>query len=60
MGLVLAIWLVTFFWSVPQHGTLSLGFDVGAHALLVQTNWIRTMAWSGRSLLLLWLLVRLL
>lgn len=58
--LVLAIWLVTFLLSVPQHSALGLGFDSAAHRLLVQTNWIRTAAWSARSLLLLWLLARLL
>lgn len=38
--------LVTLVWSVPAHGALSEGFDVAAHARLVTTNWLRTVAWS--------------
>ena len=31
----------------------AFGFDASAHAALVATNWIRTAAWTGRSVLLL-------
>lgn len=51
-GLVVAIWLSTFLLQVPLHATLSRGFDVAAHARLVRTNWIRTIAWTLRGLLL--------
>lgn len=59
-GLLLigVIWLTTFFVSVPQHNILSRGFDEQAHRTLVLTNWIRTLAWSARSLILLFLLAR--
>ncbi|HEX9001355.1 MAG TPA: hypothetical protein VGB07_15725 [Blastocatellia bacterium] len=59
-GLLLigVIWLATFFLSVPQHNILSRGFDEQAHRTLVLTNWIRTVAWSARSLILLFLLAR--
>lgn len=30
------------------------GFDADAHARLVSSNWIRTVAWSARALLLAW------
>jgi hypothetical protein len=56
LALVLLAWGVTMFASVPQHAALSSGFDALAHRLLVQTNWLRTLAWSGRGLLVVvWL-----
>lgn len=59
-GLVLLIWLATFFLQLPQHAILSTGFDETAHHLLVATNWIRTVAWTARSLLLFWCLLKML
>ena len=55
LGLVLVgvAWGTTFFLSVPQHNALAAGFDPEAHRLLVSTNWIRTAAWSVRSVLVL-------
>ena len=58
-ALVAVIWATTFFLSVPQHNKLSLGFDLAAHRTLVLTNWIRTAAWTGRSLIMLSLLGKL-
>lgn len=58
VALVGVIWLATFFLSVPQHNILSRGFDEQAHRTLVLTNWIRTLAWSARSLIMLFLLAR--
>lgn len=60
LALVGVIWLSTAFLQVPQHQTLAQGFDARAHALLVQTNWIRTVAWALRSGLVVWMLARLL
>lgn len=54
MGLIGAIWLTTTFVSVPLHGRLSGGFEAKAYTALVGTNWIRTLAWTLRGLLLLW------
>lgn len=54
-GLVLAIWASTFFLQVPQHNTLTLGFNAEAHRFLVASNWLRTVVWSLRSVLLLWM-----
>jgi hypothetical protein len=53
LGLLAAIWLSTAFLSVPRHEALRHGFDAPAHAALVATNWIRTVAWTARSGLLL-------
>jgi hypothetical protein len=54
-GLVGMIWFSTFFLQVPQHAVLSSGFDPRAHAMLVGTNWVRTVAWTARTVLLGWL-----
>lgn len=58
--LLAAIWLSTFLLQVPQHERLARGFDIHAHGLLVAGNWIRTVAWTTRSLLLLWMVSRML
>ena len=58
LALVVLIWLSTFALQVPQHRILSDGFDLRAHRLLVGTNWLRTIAWSLRGLLVLWLVAR--
>ena len=50
---LLGLWGSTFFIQVPLHNALSQAFDPKNHARLVQTNWIRTIIWSLRALLLL-------
>lgn len=59
-GLILVglIWAATAFASVPAHNTLSGGWDAAAHARLVSTNWIRTLAWIARGTLVVWTLGR--
>ena len=52
-GLLLIIWVSTVLLQVPQHHVLAFGFDAIAHTKLAATNWIRTIAWSLRALLLL-------
>jgi hypothetical protein len=54
-ALVGVIWISTLFLQVPQHAVLSSGFDAKAHATLVGTNWVRTLAWTVRTGLLGWL-----
>jgi hypothetical protein len=56
VGLVGLVWASTFFLQVPMHERLSSGFDASAHARLVLTNWIRTVAWTARGALVLYLL----
>jgi hypothetical protein len=46
------IWLSTAFVQVPGHNRLRQGFDAAAHRRLVASNWIRTIAWSARALIL--------
>jgi hypothetical protein len=52
-GLLFVNWLSTAVFSVPQHGVLARGFSRPHHRRLVATNWIRTMAWTIRGVLVL-------
>lgn len=51
--LLVGIWASTFLLQVPEHAALERGFDADTHQRLVSTNWIRTVLWTGRSLILL-------
>ena len=53
-ALVAMVWLSTALLQVPSHTRLARGFDPGAIRSLVATNWIRTLAWGSRSVLLVW------
>jgi hypothetical protein len=53
--LTLIVWASTFFIQIPMHNKLAKGFDADAHKLLVNTNWIRTFAWSLRAVLVIYL-----
>jgi hypothetical protein len=53
-GLVVVIWFSTFFIQVPQHSILASGFDAKAIEILVLSNWIRTVAWTAKTLILTW------
>lgn len=49
---LIAIWVSTFAIQVPLHQKLDSGFDRSLHSRLVSTNWIRTVCWSVRGILL--------
>jgi hypothetical protein len=51
--LLAIVWLSTALLQAPRHVVLRRGFDTSVHARLVATNWIRTVAWSLRSVLAL-------
>jgi len=51
-GLLLAVWLSTFFLQVPCHRKLSQKFEPAVQKRLVLSNWIRTAGWSLRTILL--------
>ncbi len=53
IGLLAVIWLSTFFVQVRLHSRLADGFDAAIHRRLVQSNWVRTAAWTGRGILAL-------
>ncbi len=52
--LTLIVWASTFFIQIPLHDKLANGFDANAHSSLVNTNWIRTIAWSLRAVLVVY------
>ena len=57
-GLLGVIWLSTIFLQVPQHHVLARHFDAGAHEKLVNTNWVRVLAWSLRTWLVFHMLLK--
>ncbi|MCH2177771.1 MAG: hypothetical protein MK106_03115 [Mariniblastus sp.] len=54
VGLVFLIWASTAFLQIPCHGELTRGYQAKYQRRLVLTNWIRTVAWTLRSILLGW------
>lgn len=45
--LVIAVWIITFFWAVPLHGTLDVEDDhLPLSTRLVGINWWRTILWT--------------
>jgi hypothetical protein len=60
IGLVVLIWLSTALIQVPCHEKLIRGFDSAAYQWLVRSNWIRTIAWTARGVVVTWMLVRVL
>ena len=48
--LVAIIWLSTFLLQVPMHKCLQSGKDDACIGRLVNTNWIRTIAWSLKAI----------
>ncbi len=57
-GLLGVALLSTVLFSVPQHAALAKGHDPNAAARLIRTNWIRTVAWTARGLLLVVALIQ--
>lgn len=58
IGLLAAIWASTVLLQVPCHDRLARGYDAAAHARLVRSNWIRTLAWTARAPIALGLLIQ--
>jgi hypothetical protein len=56
LALLFIIWGATAFLSVPCHDALARGYDLNVIHRLVDSNWVRTIAWTLRSGLLLWTL----
>lgn len=57
--MVLAIWASTAGIQVPCHAKLSQGFDLATYQRLVTSNWIRTILWSIRGMVLAYFLVKM-
>ena len=57
LAMVAALWLSTLLVQMPLHGRLKHdGHTPAAVAALVRTNWLRTILWSARALLAIWML----
>ncbi len=56
VALLGAIWLSTAILQVSIHNGLARGYDPALISRLVATNWIRTIAWTMRSVIVLRLL----
>lgn len=55
--LLLLIWISTFTVQVPLHNQLRNGYDAALIKRLVRTNWLRTLLWTVRLVVLGWLLL---
>ncbi len=55
VALLAVVCLSTQFVQVPCHERLSRAFDPAVHHRLVSTNWVRTVGWTARGLLVLWM-----
>ncbi|QDU49445.1 hypothetical protein Pan110_17820 [Gimesia panareensis] len=60
VGLLFVVWFSTALLQVPRHQRLIQGYDGRQIRLLVGTNWVRTLAWTGRGALLVGYLFRVL
>ena len=58
LALTIAIWLSTFFIQVPLHTQLAVKFDKKLHSKLVRSNWLRTVMWSMRVPIAVWMLMQ--
>ena len=51
VGLMPVIWLSTAVFQAPLHVKLMSGFDAEIIRRLTTTNWLRTLAWTARGVL---------
>ena len=49
-------WISTATLQVPNHTKLARGFDPKIQNILVSSNWIRTVAWTIRGVIIVWML----
>lgn len=57
LAMVAILWLSTLIVQMPLHGRLKHdGHAPATVAALVNTNWLRTVLWSARGLLAIWML----
>mgnify|MGYP001435815482 FL=1 len=53
--LLLVIWLTTFFIMIPSHNRISKSFNKKEIKSLINYNWIRTILWSFKLLVIIFL-----
>ena len=51
LALLVVVWASTAALQVPCHARLEREWEEAAHRRLVRTNWLRTVAWTGRGVL---------
>jgi hypothetical protein len=51
-----AVLAISAFWSAPAHGDLADGFDAAVHDRLMTANLIRTLAWTVRGAVAVWVI----
>ena len=61
VGIILlgVIWLSTALFQIQFHNMLSSKFDENVLFMLIKTNWIRTICWSLRGVIILIMLDKL-
>jgi hypothetical protein len=56
LALVVVLWASTLIVQVPLHGRLARdGHAPAVVAALVRTNWLRTIGWTARAILAVWM-----
>jgi hypothetical protein len=58
VGLILVNWASTAIFQAPMHLKLMQGFDAPTVRRLIRTNWVRTVSWTLRGILVGYLAVR--
>jgi len=58
LGMLAVIWTVTALVVMPMHRMLQGAFDPEVHRTMVLANWLRTLPWTFRGGLIVWLLTR--
>lgn len=59
VALLAVVWMSTVFLQIPLHHALESGFDREVIRQLVATNWIRTVAWTARGILVVMMTLQL-
>jgi hypothetical protein len=52
---MLVVLVLSGFWSAPAHGALADGFDADVHRRLMTANLVRSLAWTARGAIALWI-----
>ena len=55
LALLAAIWTMTYLLQIPQHAALIIDYDPATIRNLVRGNWARTIAWTVRGVVVLWM-----
>ena len=55
LALLAVAWFSTALLQSPRHRELAGGFNPASHCSLVATNWLRTICWTARGVIVLWM-----